>query len=567
MFKLQQQKSIVDKITIIYGAQGNDLLVKIKQLLIKYKSFEKPDNKSLTEKDIVLITYGDSVLKKGQKPLETLKYFVDTYVLPEINSTHILPFYPYTSDDGFSVVDYVKVNPDLGTWDDISALAKSSNLMFDAVINHISKSSDWFKGYLAGDPSLKEFFIDVNPKKDLSKVIRPRALPLLTPFIDEEGKKHHIWSTFSDDQLDLNYKSPAVFLAILEVLLIYVQKGAKLIRLDAIAFLWKEIGTDCLHLSKTHEVIKLYREILASVNPNLVLITETNVPHNENISYFGNGYDEAHLVYNFSLAPLLVYSMMEKNTDILTNWVQSLQTPSDKVCFFNFTASHDGIGIRPLQGIISDEEIQKLVDRTIDHGGYVSFKNNSDGTQSPYELNCNLSDLISKHEESKSNRVNKFLLTQAIMLAMPGVPGIYIHSLLGSQNYIKGVKESGIKRRINREKLDLDLLEIALNDTGSFRYQVYNKYKKILQLRTQEKAFNPYGKVKYTNLGNEKLFIIEREFNKEIIYAIFNFSNEQIQIDALTNKSFDLLSNKKIINSKWILDGYSFKWFKKSSFQ
>ena len=256
--------------------------------------------------------------------------------------------------------------------------------MFDAVVNHISKSSQWFKSFMAGEEGFQDFFIEVDPKTDLSKVVRPRALPLLTPFKDKGGIEKHIWTTFSEDQVDLNYTSPEVFIAVLEVLLFYISRGAKLIRLDAIAFLWKKIGTSCLHLTETHEIIKLYRKVIESLTSNLVFITETNVPHKENISYFGNGYDEAQMVYNFTLAPLLIYTIMEGNTEVITKWAQSLKLPSDKVCFFNFTASHDGIGMRPLQNIIADDEITKLAERTKKHGGKVSYKNNEDGTQSPY---------------------------------------------------------------------------------------------------------------------------------------------------------------------------------------
>ncbi len=460
------------------------------------------------------------------------------------------------------MTDYYEIDPNLGTWKEIGELAETSSLMFDAVVNHMSKSSQWFQSYLAQEEAYKDYFIAVNPEIDLSKVVRPRALPLLSPFKLKNGEVKHIWTTFSEDQVDLNFQSPKVFLAILDVLLHYTAKGAKFIRLDAIAFLWKEIGTNCIHLEQTHTIIKLYKEVIQTLTSNLYLITETNVPHKENISYFGNGEDEADLVYNFTLAPLLVYSVMKEDVTVLTNWASSLQMPSNKVCFFNFTASHDGLGMRPLQGIIPDSEILDLAKRAEKHGGQVGYKNNEDGSQSPYELNCNYLDLLSDSNESDDDRVAKMMITQSLMVAFPGVPGIYFHSLVGSRNYYKGVEESGIKRRINREKLNFNSLEKELNAKDSLRNRIYTSYKKILSVRSNQKAFNPFGEATYAKLANDKVFVIKRVYENDTIYAIYNFSTATQNIKSLSNNVFDLFANKDINEDTWKLKPLSFYWFK-----
>ncbi|MFD0834451.1 alpha-amylase family glycosyl hydrolase [Mariniflexile aquimaris] len=561
MKKLDKNKTI-NTLKDLYGEHATAMYTGIENLIEKYQSKIKNEAQPLNEKDAILITYGDNVQQEGMPHLKTLKKFVDTYCLPEINSTHILPCFPYTSDDGFSVTDYYEIDPDLGTWKEIEALAETSSLMFDAVVNHMSKSSQWFQSYLAQEEDYKDYFIAVNPEIDLSKVVRPRALPLLTPFKLKNGEVKHIWTTFSEDQVDLNFQSPKVFLAILDVLLHYTAKGAKFIRLDAIAFLWKEIGTNCIHLEQTHTIIKLYKEVIQTLTSNLYLITETNVPHKENISYFGNGEDEADLVYNFTLAPLLVYSVMKEDVTVLTNWASSLQMPSNKVCFFNFTASHDGLGMRPLQGIIPDSEILDLAKRAEKHGGQVGYKNNEDGSQSPYELNCNYLDLLSDSNESDDNRVAKMMLTQSLMLAFPGVPGIYFHSLVGSRNYYKGVEESGIKRRINREKLNFNSLEKELKEKDSLRNRIYNSYKKILSIRCNQKAFNPYGEATYAKLANDKVFVIKRVYDNDTIYAIYNFSTASQNINSLANNVVDLFANKEVKADTWKLQPLSFYWFK-----
>ena len=562
-FGLNKTKTI-KTLSSLYGNKAKEIYANIELLIQKYQSKIKNTSEPLTEKDVILITYGDNIQEDGKSHLQTLNKFVSKYCLPEINSTHILPCFPYSSDDGFSVTDYYEIDPNLGTWDDIEQLSEMNNLMFDAVVNHMSKSSQWFQWYLAQKDKYKDYFIAVNPEIDLSKVIRPRALPLLSPFKMKNGEVNHIWTTFSADQVDLNFKSPDVFIAMLDVLLYYTSKGSKFIRLDAIAFLWKEIGTNCLHLEQTHTIIKLYKEVIKVLTDNLYIITETNVPHKENISYFGNGENEADLVYNFSLAPLLVYSIMKSNVSVLHNWAKSLKMPSNKVCFFNFTASHDGIGMRPLQGIISDVEVAELAQRTENHGGQVGYKNNEDGSQSPYELNCNYMDLLSHPvEENDETRIIKMMLTQSIMLAFPGVPGIYFHSLVGSQNYYKGVEDSGIKRRINREKLEYAQLETALNQEGNLRNSVFKSYKKLLELRTNEKAFNPFGNAEYFNFVNSTVFVVKRSFENETIYGVYNFSNKETAINALEPNVVDLISKTVVNESLWKLGVYQFKWLKK----
>lgn len=498
-------------------------------LIFKYKSRIKSTEYQLSEKDIVLITYGDQVNKDYEPSLQTLKGFMDKHLKGVINSIHILPFYPYSSDDGFSVVNYGAVDPKMGSWREIEQISADYRLMVDGVINHISQFSDWFKAYLAGDPYFQDFFIDVDPSTDLSKVVRPRALPLLSEFTDDNGKIRNIWTTFSKDQVDLNYKSHRVLRNVLEALFYYVEKGATLIRLDAIAFIWKEIGTECVHLEETHELIQLMRDVLHEVAPEVIIITETNVPHHENVSYFGSGDDEAQMVYNFALPPLLVHSILTGNTKTLTEWAQTISLPSDKVCFFNFTASHDGIGLRPIKGILTDEEVNFVGDTVKSHGGLVSYKTDADGTQSPYELNCSYIDALTHPDEKEEIRYKRMLLAQATVLAMPGVPGIYFHSLVGSRNYKDGVKHSGVNRTINREKYHIDWLEKELSTQGTLAKKMLSSYKRLISIRINEAAFNPFGKFNFLNLG-DKIFAVDQHSidQKERVIAIHNFSDEEV---------------------------------------
>jgi sucrose phosphorylase len=547
-------------IEYLYPNHVEETLASIYSLIRKYSSQIQKETFAFSQKDVVLIAYADSFKSKNKTDLQTLHQVSKKYLKGLINTIHILPFYPFTSDDGFSVVDYKKVKPDFGDWKDINHLHEDFNLMFDAVINHISKSSDWFQGFLRGDKEFENFFIEENPdNKELNKVTRPRTLPLLHPFL-KEGKETHIWTTFSEDQVDLNYSNPKVFLEVLEVLLFYVSKGAKMIRLDAIAFLWKKLGTTCIHLEETHKVIQLYRKTIEEVAPQTIIISETNVPHQENISYFGDGLNEAHMVYNFSLPPLLAYSLHTENIDVLTDWAQSLRLPSNKTSFFNFTASHDGIGVRPLQGIIADEEIHLLAEKAKNHGGFVSYKTNPDGSESPYELNCNYMDLLTKPTEDLQKRAKRFLLTQSVMLCFEGIPGVYYHSVFGSENDRNAAIQSGINRRINRAKIEFAELDEQIENKESLRSMVFSEYEKMLETRVNEIAFHPNAKTIY--FRDKGIFIIERNHEGESILCLHNFTSTSVDIQRYIRNRKNITYWKDL---KSTLEANAFIWLKSVS--
>jgi glucosylglycerate phosphorylase len=482
----------------------------------------------LSQRDAVLITYGDMVRTPGQAPLATLYDFLSEWVGPALNTVHLLPFYPYSSDDGFSVLDYRAVDPRLGTWNDVERLASGYRLMFDAVLNHVSAGSKWFQAFLQGDPERADDFIRMDSATDLSAVVRPRTSPVLTPVETVRGLEH-VWTTFSADQIDLNYRNPGVLLEMLDLLLFYVSKGASLIRLDAIAYLWKEVGTDCIHRPQTHAIIHLMRRMLDRASPSVALVTETNVPHTENVSYFGDGHNEAQLVYNFALPPLVLHSLYSANARALSEWASTLELPSGQATFFNFLASHDGIGLNPVRGILGPGEIESLVSQTMEHGGLVSQKADGEGRQSPYELNINYFDAVNRpdSDEAVSVQVDRFMVAQSIMLALVGVPGIYFHSLFGSRGWRDGVAETGRARSINREKLRCSDLERELRDSGSRRHLLLKRTLRVLVARAGSMAFHPTGGQEIVDL-RDAVFSLWRisPDRKERVLCLHNLADQ-----------------------------------------
>jgi glycosidase len=497
---------------------------------------------NLTERDAILITYGDQVREPGEPPLRTLARFCQAHLAGLVSGVHVLPFFPYSSDDGFAVIDYRTVDAPLGTWEDVARLGASFRLMFDAVLNHVSAESAWFRAFLRDDPAYRDYFIVVPEGTDLSQVVRPRALPLTTRVTTPSGEKA-VWTTFSADQIDLNYSNPAVLLEIIDTLLFYVARGAEFIRLDAIAYLWKEIGTTCIHLPRTHHVVQLLRAVLDAVAPHVALVTETNVPHAENVSYFGDGTNEAQMVYNFALPPLVLHAFQTEDARHLAAWAAGLSLPSSQVTFFNFLASHDGIGLNPARGILSEEEIEAMVERTHACGGLVSYKRNPDGTQSPYELNVNYLDALAQGgaEEGIESVVARFVAAQAIMLAFVGVPGIYFHSLFGSRGWPEGVEQTGRQRTINRQKCDLAALEDALADPDSLRSRIFRGYAQLLRARAATPAFHPHGAQRVIRAaGGPPVFALLRSAPEgvERVLCLHNVSGQpqSVQFDARTSQ-------------------------------
>jgi len=559
-------KQIQDLIHSIYGALPEELAGGIQRLLDGRDRELSNDEDLWTEKDVVLITYADQIRSSNASPLQSQREFLLDHGLDDlISCVHLLPFCPYTSDDGFSVVDYLAVDQASGSWGDIEQLGQSFDLMFDLVLNHASQKSEWFQKFLAGDRDYNDFFIEMDAKADLSKVVRPRSLPLLTEFSSDTGSKH-IWTTFSADQVDLNYANPRVMMRMLEILVEYARRGARIIRLDAIAFLWKELGTICLHLPQTHAAVKLMRRVVDLVVPGTLLLTETNVPHAENLSYFGDGSDEAHMVYQFSLPPLIMDAVHSHDTAILKNWLSDLQPPNVKATFFNFTASHDGIGVRPLEGIIPENRIQDLVDIVQQRGGMVNTRQVSGGVNRPYELNLTyFSAVTGGDSEGVTRRVKRFLATQALMLSMQGVPAVYFHSLVGSPNDYEGVRSSGQNRRINRHKYDRGELDLALSDFDGVQRRVFDGYCRLLEVRRRQPAFHPSASQEVLDLPTDGLIGLRRVAKGgEMLVALINLSDRAttVRCDLIGRGTyFDEISEERIYSQQSIeMSPYQVRW-------
>lgn len=547
--RTELENKIKERLSAIYSdAEKEEKALRLLEKTLDCHRERSQGRQDFTEKNSILITYGDSIVDGQTHGMKVLKDFMGRFVEDAIETIHLLPMYPYTSDDGFSVTDYREINPELGDWEDIRELSEDYGLMFDAVINHISRSSRWFQGYLKGEAPYTDYFITCDPEADYHTVTRPRALPLLTEVQTESGPKH-VWTTFSEDQIDLNFQCPELLAEIVDLLLMYADRGARYIRLDAIGFMWKELGTSCMHLPQTHQIIKLFKDILHVYAPKVRIITETNVPHQDNISYFGDDGDEADLVYQFPLPPLVMFSLLTGNAKVLSEWMRTLELPSEKVTYFNFLSSHDGIGVRPVEGLLKKEELQILVDATLRNGGEVSYKDNGDGTKSPYELNINYQDALAGPDRSDRERIGKFLAAETILLSLQGVPGIYIHSLLGSRNDYYDKTVSGFPRRINREKLEYSYLKEQLTEDTN-RREIFREMIRRLQIRRAESAFSPLARQEVLNLDSRVLALVrENPQTNSKICVLVNVSGDSVGLSLPEVRGENLLGQEFVDGS------------------
>lgn len=486
------------------------------------------------ESSVMVISYGDSILREGEWPLHTLHDFLRKELKGLLSGVHILPFYPYSSDDGFAVINYVEVNPSLGEWQDVSAIARDFDLMADLVINHCSSRSQWFENFKQRKDPGQHYFVEADPQLDYSAVVRPRTSPLLAEVQTLDGKRH-VWCTFSHDQVDLNFQNPDVLLEFIRIVRHYLDQGIKIFRLDAVAFLWKVPGTSSLNLDETHEAVRLLRTVIEHAAPDAIIITETNIPLRENLAYFGNA-NEAHLVYNFSLPPLLLNTLVSGSCRALKSWMMGMPAAQDGTTYFNFIASHDGIGLRPAEGLLSDDELGDLVKLMQESGGKVSWRALGNGENRPYEINISLFDAMRRRmgqgagSDEDGHQEARFLCAHALMLAIQGLPAFYIHSLLATENDEKRVLHTSHNRSINRHQWQLEELEEKLA-SSTHHARIFAELKTLIALRAKQPAFHPNAAQYPLHLGDQ-VFGIRRETRSkderrsQTILALYNVSAE-----------------------------------------
>jgi sucrose phosphorylase len=551
MLTQKDQKTIRSKLDNIYKIflSKKDIDYFEKEIVQIIKQFNKKNpkkKKSISEKTTLVICYGDSVYSEKNKSIRVFKNFFQKKLKNYFNTIHFLPFYPSSSDSGFAVKDHYKIDSKLGNWFDIKSFSKKSDIMADMVINHSSARGLWFKNFLKAKRPGKDYFLTIDSKFNTSKVVRPRDHKLLKK-IDIFNKTDYLWRTFSPDQLDLNFKNPAVLLRFIKIMINLINHGVTIFRLDAIAYLWKESGTKCINLNKTHEIIKLLRVISGLLNTQTLIVTETNLPEKENLSYFGKN-DEANWIYNFSLPPLLIHAFLFENNSYLYNWSKKLPRSKNGNCYLNFIASHDGIGMRPTEGLLSSKALKDFLYRLKKNGSKFSYRKIQNKSKKIYEANITVFDALKKtNYDNGKFSFERYISAHSIMIAFEGVPAVYFNSIFGTSNDEAKFVITGNNRDVNRYKWNLKNISNKLNNKDSKEYYFYKKISNLLSIKKKQKAFHPNASRENINLG-PKIFCFKRESinKKQTIICITNLSSK-IQYLKLSKK---FLKYKDLLGSK-----------------
>ncbi|OGK19405.1 hypothetical protein A2866_01695 [Candidatus Roizmanbacteria bacterium RIFCSPHIGHO2_01_FULL_39_8] len=541
--------SLLQKLALLYGTQEATLVgSRLSKIVDEYKAKISYENTTLwDEKDIFFISYPDSFQEKDTATLQTLLKFLEVHLRGMLDGVHILPFFPYSSDRGFSITDYSQVKKEFGNWQDILNISSKYRLMADFVLNHVSVKHQWFQEFLKGNEAFKDYFISYKkehiPTEYLKQVYRPRATPLLTPFQTSNEEKF-VWTTFSvettTDQADLNYKNPEVLLAIVKVLLQLLEKGVRIIRLDAVGFIWKEIGTNCFNRPQAHTIVQLFRDILNEVCPSALLLTQTSTSHENNISYFGDGVNESQIVYNFALPPLVLYSFYTSDVTRLSSWAKQLKTPSKSTTFLNFLAVHDGIGTAGVKEILSEEEIKFLCKQAVERGAMLSEKTLPTGEKAVYEINSTWWSVLHNQDEVFEVSIRKYLTSVAISFALAGIPILYYLSLFAEENDITDFQKTGVKREVNRKNFDFIALEKLLQNPGSRESLISHRVKELVEKRKNFSAFHPNAKQEILDLDKRILAILRtNDETKEQILCLHNVSKDKVQV-ACEGRTFSL---------------------------
>ncbi len=495
---------------------------------------EKSIKESWNQSHSVLITYADSIYKNGESTLITLRELLSKYFGSLSKVVHILPFLKSTSDGGFAVSSYESLEEKFGSWDDLRSISKNHVLMADLVLNHVSSSHPWVQQFIKSqEPGILNVF---SPEQNLdwSMVVRPRSSSLFSQINTEDGPKQ-VWTTFGPDQIDLNWHNPKMTIEFLNLIITYLSYGIKWLRLDAVGFIWKESGTTCLHLPKAHSIVKILRILLNELLEDGVLITETNVPQKENLSYLIPE-DEAHMAYNFPLPPILLEAIITSRADILNSWIFDWPKLPDNTTLFNFTASHDGVGLRALEGLMNEQRIKDLLINCEKRGGLVSHRRLSNGYDKPYELNISWwSAMEDSGRDSNRFQFERFILSQLLVMALKGVPAFYLPALLASENDIKSFSMTGQRRDLNREKFKLENLFSIFNNPESYPNKNLKYLRNAMDVRSELNQFHPSSEMECLSKGRSDIVVIKRGKGPESVFAIHNMTENKINYQLNDN--------------------------------
>jgi len=388
----------------------------------------------------MLITYADSFGKN----LKELKDMLDTYFKREIGSIHILPFFPSSGDRGFAPLTYEKVDPAFGTWEDIDDIAKDYELMYDFMINHLSRRSDYFLDFIEKHDAseykdmflrFKNFWPKGEPTKEEVAILNKRKPHAPCEDIEfADGTTEKIWCTFSEEQMDLDMNAEVTWDFVERSLECLMNHGASLVRLDAFAFATKKYGTSCFFIEpEMWDLMKKVQDILDRRNIPMLPEIHDHYKIQEKIA------DHGYYVYDFALPVLVLHTIYSGSGKQLKNWLNIC--PRNQ---YTTLDTHDGIGTVDVKDLLTNEEIDEVCNKTLEQGANFKMDFSAKANNKPvvYQINCTYFSAVGSEEA--------YLLSRAIQFFAPGIPQVYYVGLLAGENDYILMNRTDFPRNISR---------------------------------------------------------------------------------------------------------------------
>ena len=461
------------------------------------------------------------------------------------------------------MASHERLEPRLGSWEHLGALAHGRTLMADLVLNHVSAAHPWVQQFRNHQQPGVDCVLAPDPDAGWDQVVRPRSSALFTPLQTDTGIRS-VWTTFGPDQVDVDWSSDAVLQGFIDLLVRMTRHGVSWLRLDAVGYVWKEPGSRCIHHPRAHLLVKVLRSVLETLQPQGVVVTETNVPEEENLSYLRPG-DEAHIAYNCPLPPLLLDAILRERADLLNAWLLRWPQLPALTTLLNFSASHDGIGLRPLEGQMDENRLEQLLEACERRGGLISHRRLSDGTERPYEINISWwSAMADGGRDPSLLQRQRFRLSQLLVMALPGVPAFYLPTVLASSNDEASFRQSGHRRDLNRERFNAEAIERTLRNPDSDASFCLSMLDNAMAIRSTLRAFHPQASFSCLPTNAPDRVLIKRGEGADSLWAVHNFSAQRIDLNlrTLANESrwCDRLQGSAVMPNQLTLAPFAVHW-------
>lgn len=609
--------SIYSLFNVLYGKR-DDCKVQMQKLVetmarqyilrpdhLKQGDREREDDHNwfLSQKWVGMAQYPDGYAKNLSELQQRVHYFLELGV----NMVHLMPMMVCpqgASDGGYAVSDFRQINRRFGSLEDLEKLAGEFHrhgilLTLDVVLNHTSNEHEWAQKAREGDVKYQDYYYIFESREvpDMFERTMPEVFPETSSgnFTWDEVMGKWVMTVFNNYQWDLNYSNPAVFTEMLDIILYWANKGADILRLDAVAFLWKKIGSICQNEREAHLVLQLMKDCCQVTAPGVLFIAEAIVAPVEIAKYFGEdaiNAKECEIAYNASLMALLWDAVATKNAKLLTQGIKSLPDKLERATWLNYVRCHDDIGLgyddNDIRAVDYDPQAHRqfLVDYFTGKYGDSSARGlpfgHNDKTGDT-RISGSLASLVgleaaleSGDQEEIDIAIKVILLLHGIIMSFGGIPLLYYGDEIGTLNdssYLEDPAKANDSRWTHRPRINWEKAELR-NTPGTIEQRLFTALKKMIAVRKEIAAFADFNNRELLDVGNPHLFVFARfEYNQPTrrILVVANFDNDpqHLNLEDLGRKAYfrngairDLYSGDKpaMFNEDLVIPPYQFYW-------